>query len=291
MTKKSQKWSVEQRLAYIDFCLKWYGKLNRSDLIEHFKISVPQASLDIANYSALAPENIDYDRSAKTYIRLNTFTEYYPESSSAKKFLSELLTSEEINSASQSICSVIPTFERSVDDCVTSKIVSAIENRQIVQIKYQSMTKAESSVRKIFPTQLVYTGSRWHVRAFCFKRESYLDFLLARILEVSQAENSTITMPRDTDWETDVTLEIEPAKGLTASQRAVIEYDYGMRNQVLEMKCRKAFLFYLLKRYRFLNPWKNPQQQEVELKNINEIKGYLTEREICILSDSIGDTL
>ena len=86
MTKKSQKWSVEQRLAYIDFCLKWYGKLNRSDLIEHFKISVPQASLDIANYSALAPENIDYDRSAKTYIRLNTFTEYYPESSSAKKF-------------------------------------------------------------------------------------------------------------------------------------------------------------------------------------------------------------
>lgn len=289
MRKKLKKWSIEQRLAYIDFCLKWYGKLNRADLVEHFKISVPQASLDIANYSALAPMNIAYDRSAKTYVKKISFTEFYPESSSAKTFLSELRTTAELNPSFQTMCFAIPTIERSVNDSITSKIVSSIENKQVVQIKYQSMTKAEPSIRKIYPTKLVFTGSRWHIRAFCFKRNCYLDFLLARILDVSKTENITIEIPKDTDWETIVTLIVEPAKGLTASQRAVIEYDYGMHNQVLKVVCRKAFLFYLLKKYRFLNPWKNPRQQEVELKNINEIKGYLTEREINILSDNIGD--
>lgn len=289
MNKKEKTWSVEQRLAYIDFRLKWYGKLNRADLKDHFKISVPQASLDIAEYIALAPMNIAYDKRAKTYIRKDSFNEYYPESSSAKTFLSELLTNTELSRPSQSICSVIPTFERSVGDSVTSKIVEAIENTLVVEIKYQSMTKEEPSIRRICPTKLVFTGSRWHIRAFCFKRECYLDFLLARILDVSLVGNSTTEIPKDKDWETVVTLIIEPANGLTASQKAIIEYDYGMQNHILEMKCRKAFLFYLLKKYRFLNPWRNPQQQEVELKNIDEIKKQLTDREISVLSDSIGD--
>lgn len=289
MNKKTKKWSVEQRLAYIDFRLKWYGKLNRTDLTGHFKISVPQASLDIAHYTALAPMNIEYDRRAKTYIRKDSFTEYYPESSSAKTFLSELQTSAELSPSLQLMCSTIPTFERSVDDSITSKIVSAIENKQTVQIKYQSMTSAEPSIRLIFPTKLVFTGSRWHVRAFCFKRKCYLDFLLARILSVSLAKNFNNVIPKDTDWETVLTLIIEPAKNLTTSQKAIIEYDYGMHNHTLKMKCRKAFLFYLLKKYRFLNPWKNPEQQEIELKNINEIKEQLTAREISVLSDSIGD--
>ena len=86
-----------------------------------------------------------------------------------------------------------------------------------------------------------------------------------------------------------MTLIIEPAKELTPSQKLVVEYDYGMHNHVLEMRCRKAFLFYVLKKYRFLNPWRDAQQQEIELQNIDEVKSYLTKREIMVLSNNSGE--
>ena len=41
--------------------------MNRNDLTEHFGVSTPQASLDIARYKALAPDNLIYDGSSKTY--------------------------------------------------------------------------------------------------------------------------------------------------------------------------------------------------------------------------------
>ena len=61
-------WSVEQRLEFIEFRLFWEGKVRRADLVDEFGISVPQASADIQRYDALAPGNIEYDASAKTYV-------------------------------------------------------------------------------------------------------------------------------------------------------------------------------------------------------------------------------
>ena len=189
MNSKSKNWSAAQRLAFIDFRLKWYGKISRADLIDHFKISVPQASLDIASYRDLAPNNIHYDLSAKKYVRGKGFVELYSQSSSATVFLADLLVKGENDPSLQSMFSLLPSVERSIDDSVATKIVHAIKNEQAVQIKYQSMTTAEPSIRKIIPKTLVFTGSRWHVRAFCQKRQKYLDFLFARILEVSDVDD------------------------------------------------------------------------------------------------------
>ena len=44
------RWSIERRMAFLDACLFWAGQVNRSDLIERFGISVPQASFDLARY-------------------------------------------------------------------------------------------------------------------------------------------------------------------------------------------------------------------------------------------------
>ena len=47
---KVARWGQERRLEFIDFRLYWEGRINRSDLIDFFGISVPQASLDLAKY-------------------------------------------------------------------------------------------------------------------------------------------------------------------------------------------------------------------------------------------------
>jgi hypothetical protein len=65
---KGLSWGLERRLQFIDFRLRWEGRLNRTDLVEHFGLSIPQVSLDIAKYAELAPGNLTYDRSSKTYV-------------------------------------------------------------------------------------------------------------------------------------------------------------------------------------------------------------------------------
>ncbi len=71
------KYAVEQRLRLIDFLIKHYGTLNRDALMDYFGISQPQASRDIADYIALAPGNIEYDRTAKHYVRGPNFVRVF----------------------------------------------------------------------------------------------------------------------------------------------------------------------------------------------------------------------
>ncbi|WP_293193094.1 hypothetical protein [Ottowia sp.] len=86
----SGPWGPERRLEFIDFRLQWDGRLNRSDLMEHFGISVPQASADIAAYAELAPDNLVYDRSARVYVASSGFAAVFP-TTTAEHYLNDLL--------------------------------------------------------------------------------------------------------------------------------------------------------------------------------------------------------
>ena len=63
------RWGVEQRLEFIEFRLFWEGHVNRSDVMTQFGLSVNQASSDLSRYIGLAPHNMNYDRSLRTYVR------------------------------------------------------------------------------------------------------------------------------------------------------------------------------------------------------------------------------
>ena len=67
--KSELRWGVAQRLEFIEFRLFWEGRVNRSDLMEQFGLSVNQASADLNRYIGFAPDNMVYDKSARTYVR------------------------------------------------------------------------------------------------------------------------------------------------------------------------------------------------------------------------------
>lgn len=71
-------YAVEQRLRFIDFLVAQYGTLNRGALVDYFGISTVQASNDIREYIKLAPANISYDLTAKTYVRGLEFFRVWP---------------------------------------------------------------------------------------------------------------------------------------------------------------------------------------------------------------------
>lgn len=279
---KGMSWGLERRLQFIDFRLRWEGRINRTDLTEYFGLSTPQASLDIAKYSELAPQNLLYDRRSKTYISTQDFRPLYTRSS-AKRFLAELLTTKMgVMEASSSFIGTAPEMDlapspwRTIDEQTVEAMAKAIRGKQAIEVRYQSMSSSEPSERWLSPHALGYDGFRWHVRAYCHKRQRFGDFVLARILHIGDARPSDIESCTDEQWHTVMTLKLVPNPLLPEANRKVIELDYGMENGQVDLECRQAFLFYTLRRLGLhsQDPL-DPQAQQIVLKNRFEIQPYI----------------
>jgi predicted DNA-binding transcriptional regulator YafY len=104
--------------------------------------------------------------------------------------------------------------------------------------------------RVISPHTLIYTGFRWHVRAWCQKRQSYRDFLLSRIDRTpTVADDLPPPVENDSLWLEQITLTLIPNALLTTAQQALVERDFAMPEGRLQITVRKALAHYTLQRY------------------------------------------
>ena len=271
--KAPPRWGQERRLEFIDFRLRWDGKLNRGDLMDFFGISVPQASLDIARYLELAPANLSYDRSARVYVAAEAFQPLYPSSSPAR-YLNELLACEtgmlepEASFAGwRPPVAHVPSPGRSMAPETLFKLLRAIRERKSIRVTYQSMQRPEPSARVLSPHAIANDGFRWHVRAFCHSRLEYRDFVIARMIQLDLSDDAWHGPERDHEWQTFVELVLVPNPGLSEAHKRAIELDYGMTNGEVGMKCRQALVFYVLKQLGLDEAsGARPEAQQVVLK-------------------------
>lgn len=63
----NMRWAQVQRLRFIAHRVETTGRVNRSDLVNKFQISVPQASVDLREFQKCNPGVIEYNPSAKQY--------------------------------------------------------------------------------------------------------------------------------------------------------------------------------------------------------------------------------
>ena len=276
------RWSQDRRIEFIDFRLRWEGRLNRSDLTAHFSISVPQASLDIAKYLELAPENMAYDKSARVYVAGPAFEPLFA-SSSASQYLNELLSvqtgllgPEASFLGWQPTMDVVPTPGRQLDSDTLVGLVTAIRAQRPVSVLYQSMTQEEPQRRTVSPHALANDGFRWHVRAFCHVRQQFRDFVIARILKIETSADTYVEAAADEHWARTVVLEIAPNPELAGAHRRVIELDYGMVGGKAALVCRQALLFYALKHLGLDQlTGGSPKAHQIVLENRAEIEPLL----------------
>lgn len=66
-------YATEQRMRFIDFLLAYYGHIGRSELVNYFGISEPQATRDFRAYKALTPDNMTLNSVTKRYVRTESF--------------------------------------------------------------------------------------------------------------------------------------------------------------------------------------------------------------------------
>lgn len=268
--------SIKKRIEFIEARLFWEGAISRKDLTDCFGISNPQASKDIKQYSELAPGNIYYDNSSKQYFASKDFSSKII-TPTCENYFSELLTSRD--SEESFVCGEVPQYDvipipsRTTDPLVLRAILMAIRETSSIEIKYQSMSSPSSISRFISPHALVNDGFRWHIRAYCHKRQGYRDFNLCRIITCGKAKASPINHSDDLLWHNFVVFKLAPHPKLNKNQKLCIERDYGMIDGECEFKVRVAFIFYVKQQLGLNNmpESKDPKQQQIILANSEEV--------------------
>lgn len=286
------KWGVERRLEFIEFRLFWEGGVNRSDIIEMFDVSVPQASKDLTLYQERAPHNAIYDKSAKRYVASERFEPHFLKPD-PDEYLSRLrsvaegvvdLSESWITGLSNADIALTP--RRDVEASVLRAVLGAVRDDRSLNVFYQSMNRErpEPTWRRISPHAFGYDGFRWHVRAYCHLTNKFKDFLLPRILDIGELGEPGSNAKSDALWHECFDVEIGPHPDLSPAQQAVVAKDYRMEGGAAVLTVRYAMLFYVLKRLGLLgDAAKMPARtQHIVVANFDDTAAALQKANLTI---------
>jgi hypothetical protein len=266
--------------------LQYDGRINRSDLITHFDISMPQASADLGLYQSQARENMAYDSSARVYVAQPGFRARYKRSG-ASRYLDEIhRLARGVVEADESFVGFMPptgvvaTPARAIGAAEVATLVQAIRDKTALQVRYQSMDQPSPLSLVLSPHALGFDGLRWHARAWCHQRKIFRDFAVGRLYVDGRAEGAQEINPEsDTGWNTQVAIVLVPHPELSPDQRDTVMRDYDMTSGELILECRRAMLFYTLRHLNLenLEVSKNPAAQHVVVKNDEEVARWVKE--------------
>ncbi|MDQ7995272.1 MAG: WYL domain-containing protein [Luteibacter sp.] len=252
----SKPWSVEQRLEFIEFMSYWEGGINRSDIISRFGVSPQQASGDLTNYQALAPDNLRYDMKAKRYVPSDSFACRLIQPD-ADRYLGQLtaVTTHAVGQNSTWLdgdlsAAVIPMPVRRVSSDILRGVLAAVRAGRSLEIHYQSLNPSSPSVvwRRVTPHAFASDGFRWHMRAFCHRDSTFKDFVLSRCTGTRDESEPGAEPAMDRDWNESFTAIFVANPKLTHGQQRSIEQDYAMRDGEVPLPIRYALLYYFHKR-------------------------------------------
>lgn len=278
------RWDLALRYRLIETVVWWEGRLTTGHLMQSFGISRQQASKDINTYVAeYAPKNLTYDRQLKGYVPSRHFKPLFIDDS-ASAYLHLLYHNNERAPHIEGLAlayahtRVLEVPDRSVKAEILRPLLKACREGLRLETEYVSLARPDPEVRLIAPHTLVYTGMRWHVRAYCERNRAYRDFVLSRLRGVPELlGKSDNGIGDDEVWNTEAPVIIRPDERLAPAQKSIIETDYGMVDGQLVIPSRQALVKYVLQRYQIdpknLDP--KPEGQQIVVSNLKELKPWL----------------
>ena len=278
------RWDLLLRYRFIEIIALWEGRLTTRHLCDTFGIGRQQASKDINNYiREVGPGNLEYDKYLKGYKPTEQFAPQVT-LGQADEYLhlmarnNELMNMFESLSLDMSNAEVLSVPVRDVRPEVLRPIMQAARQQKRLEVDYVSINNPDREGRIIVPHTLVYTGLRWHVRAWCEKNQEYRDFVLSRFRDIPEImDPSEHGIGDDSDWNTQVTIRVTPDPRLTPAQQEVVEVDYGMEDGALEVTTRGRLVPYVLKLLH-IDPKEAAEQataQQIVVENRAELDRWL----------------
>ncbi|KAB1507404.1 WYL domain-containing protein [Photobacterium damselae] len=240
-----------QRLSFIDFKLMFVGHFTRSEVVEHFKMGLSNATRDINLYKELAAHNLTYNNAEKRYFQTKAFAPLF--NHNATETLSKLaskLSGEDSVINGLNIPFETPSQLNAPNASIVAVLTQAALNNKAVKIQYISLSRGKNT-RTVVPHSIVDNGLRWHIRAYDCQTREFRDFVISRIAKAELSDNTIFenqTMLADKQWMRFVPLELVPHPKNIMHPKA-IELDYSMTDGMLKLEVRAALTGYLLRRW------------------------------------------
>ena len=278
------RWDLLLRYRLIEIIAQWEGRLTTNHLINTFGIGRQQASKDINAYNnEIGIGNLVYDKFLKGYRPTVEFKPHVT-SGNADEYLQLLSRNNELTDTFDSLTLATSNTEvlsvpvRNVKPEVIRALVRAAREKRRLEVDYVSVSSPNREGRVIVPHTLVFTGVRWHVRAWCEKNGDYRDFVLSRfrgdadIMDVSEH-----TTEYDDKWNALVTIKIKPDSRLEKAQQKVVAEDWGMTRNKLDITVRGSLVQYALQSLHIdANMVQaKAEAQQIVISNLDEVKPWL----------------
>lgn len=261
-----QKGNLADRLAYIDFKLRYTGIIKRSDIGDMFNIGSAAASKAIAEYSELRPNNLQYN----TKTKLNTIVRksYNPllniDAETALGMLANGFNKNKLYSEAKTIIPFdqIGKIPNQLDVKCIAKVARALDGGYAIQCEsYRSENSDNRDSRILLPLAFMYDGTNWMFRAYerdCRHKIYYKTFHFSRFKKITEhfdkaefKRKKEETLDNDLSWKTPIPLELELHPTLTDDAKERVRTDFGIEDQTdrITIPTRHAFMWILKKKW------------------------------------------
>ena len=243
-----------ERLAYIDFLLRFTGKLRRSDITSFFGLGDAAASKEISNYKAQKEGNVEYDR----VLRRNEILRetYQPlvdiDATSALGMLANGFNKTKLQHRPIIPYSRVGNSSKILDVDLVSKVTRAISSKNIIKCYYMSGSSSNHGERTLTPTTIFFDGISWMFRAFHRESNEFKCFNFSRLKAVTEcpldfAKNNE-TIESDADWQLTTLVHLALHPSLSDKKKAEIrqEYDLDIDQNEFVVREKAALVYYLV---------------------------------------------
>lgn len=229
MVRTDLRWSIEQRLEFIEFCLFWEGQWNCGHLMNAFGVMVNQSFISLNRYIRMALHNMVYGKSAQTYLIGTEFEPLFLKPD-ASRYLSQLcfLADSILNRTDTWIgriplCNAAPTPKEGVNvNTLKSLVAAGIRRFKAIEVMNQSLSRPEPRWCWIAPYAIRFSGFRWLTRAFCSTDQTFKHFLFSRNIETQGTKPKEMGHAADAFWNEQAIFEIGPHPELSEAQQKVM---------------------------------------------------------------------
>jgi len=275
--KLQKNWFQRARIEAIETLSFWKGMINSRDIMQRFGVSRVIANRDLNHYLGIAPGNLVYSPSKKVYEATSIFNPVLD-----KTGIEEYLQLEGSSGGAidQGLIEKIKMPDSVLKPEYIRVVLEAIELQNGLRLKYRSLNHPNGQDRLLYPHSVVFSGFRWHIRAWCATHNSFRDFNLSRISSVPGLTGDWVeeaTSDNDKDWNKRITVKLSTNPKLSRLEKSLIEAEFGIVRKYLEIETRAALIPYVLQAYQV--DWeeenRNPRKNRLVIANRSMLAPYL----------------
>jgi len=259
MNTNNSNAAINERLAYVDFKLRFTGHISRADLGEVFGIAEAAASRVLKEYSELR----EYNKTQKTNTILReSFSPLISiEGETALGMLANGFNKSKLTNNTILPYERIGSVPNRLNITEVAMITRAIAGNYAINCNYFSQNSEKHEIRTLMPLAIMHDGSQWMFRAYDrneTKINKFKNFHFARAINVQEElqnkENKRLEhegLGNDKAWNLRLPLILKLHNSLNEVQKSQTRRDFGISQDQDELFCseREAFLWITKKKW------------------------------------------